>query len=86
MWRNKDTQAFILIIAPPQPIGEEFTILLVAAMQRVLALLNDVDIPGKLPDFLKLFAEFTLRIPADNPHADCWEYNEKGAVSQAGDS
>jgi hypothetical protein len=55
-------------------------------MQGILTFLDDIDIARKLPDFRKLLAELTLRIPADNPHADAGEYNEKRAVSQARDS
>ena len=46
-------------------------------MQGILALLDNVNIPVQLPDFRKLLAELTLRIPADNPHADAGSIMKK---------
>jgi hypothetical protein len=46
-------------------------------MQGIFAFLDDIDIARKLPDLRKLLAEFTLRIPADNPHADAGSVMKK---------
>lgn len=83
MRRDEDTQPLILIIAPPQPADGEFPILLVAAMQGILALLDDVNIPGKLPDFRKLLAELPLCILTDDFHVDaCSIENPVAGVKQ----
>lgn len=55
---------------PTQPACSEFSVLSVTTMQGILTFLDDIDIARKLLDFRKLLAELTLRIPADNPHAD----------------
>ena len=46
-------------------------------MQGILTFLDDIDTARKLPDFRKLLAELTLRIPADNPHADAGSIMKK---------